>query len=140
MAGAFPRTLLDAERALVDFLLAEEFPGVRELRVQALGLEVRGLWRDLPTVVLLSVMDEDAPSAEVVHTVPVEARVKGADPPREVLLFVKGGRLDSIELVDYGGNEPPRLPAVDELEAPTVSAADAGIARRRPPRSASDPI
>lgn len=86
-------------------LLAENFPGSDELRAQARTVRVKGFWEDRPSIVLLEVMDPGAPRANVVHAVPVEAKVRDADPPQELLLFVKDGLLDSIELVDYAGND-----------------------------------
>jgi hypothetical protein len=100
-------------------LLSHDFRGVEELRIQARTARVRGLWEELPTIDLLEVAS-DAPRADVAFTVPIDARVRGADPPQEVLLFVKSGLLDSIELVDYGGTEPAGLPSPDQLETPTV--------------------
>jgi hypothetical protein len=123
VCSAFPRPLSDRESALLDLLLRDDFPGVEALRVQRETVRVKGLWRDLGGIVLLEVADAAAPRANVVHTVPVEARVRGADPPREVLLFVKQGALDSIELVDHSGNDPQELPDVRAVEAPTRNVA-----------------
>jgi hypothetical protein len=53
-------------------------------------------------------------------TVPVETCVREAEPHQEVLLFVKEGLLDGIEVVDYSGGEPELLPAVEAVEAPTI--------------------
>ena len=95
---------------------------------------VKGLWRDLCGSVLLEVADADAPPADVVHTVSVETRVRGAEPPREVLLFVKQGLLDSIELVDYSGNDPEELPDVRAVAVPMLNTAasdDRQAAKRR---------
>ena len=131
VSSSFPRSLSSHERALLDLLLAQDFSGVEELRAQARSVRVRGLHNDLPTIVLLEVVDSEAPRAAVAHTVPVEARVRGSDPPQEVLLFVKEGLLDSIELVDYGNAERPELPSVDAVEPPTVNGAS--VAPRRPP-------
>ncbi|HTU84334.1 MAG TPA: hypothetical protein VMF57_02100 [Solirubrobacteraceae bacterium] len=121
MSAAFPRPLSDREQALLDVLLAEQFSGVEALRVQAQSVRVRGLHEGLPTVVLLEVADRDAPRADVVHAVPVEAVVRGEG---ELLLFVKQGLLDSIELVTYAGDEPAELPTVEALERPWVKTAD----------------
>jgi hypothetical protein len=126
MSSPFPRALSDGERGLLDLLLAPEFPGVGALRAQRESVRVKGLWQNLGGIVMLEVCDADAPKADVVHTVPVETKVRGADPPHEVLLFVKQGRLDSIELVDYAGREPLELPAVETVERPTVNAATTG--------------
>ena len=102
-------------------MLAEDFPGVEALRVQRETVRVKGVWRGRGGIVLLDVGNADAPRAEVRHTVPVETRVRGADPPEELLLFVKDGLLDSIELVKGGGEEPLSLPDVSAVEPPTVS-------------------
>ena len=125
MSSEFPRPLSDRERALLELLLAEEFPGAAALRAQARTVRVRGLHEGLPTVVLLEA-DSDAPRAEVVHTVPVEAVVRGEG---ELLLFVKQGLLDSIELVTYGEVRPTELPSVGALERPWVKTA--GVQRPR---------
>jgi hypothetical protein len=55
--------------------------------------------------VLLEVADQRRPRAEVCAHSAVETRVPGADPPRDVLLLVKDGLLDSIELVAYGDDK-----------------------------------
>jgi len=83
-------------------------------------VRVRGLYEGLPTVVLLEVADLDAPKSEVVHAVPVEAVVRGEG---ELLLFIKQGLLDSIELVTYGDERPTELPTVGALERPWVKTA-----------------
>lgn len=112
------RPLSDRESALLDLLLGEDFPGVEALRVQRETVRVRDVRRERGSIVLLEVA-ADAPRAAVVHTVPVETRVRGSEPLKEVLLFVKQGVLDSIELVDYSGSEPEELPEVETLEPPT---------------------
>jgi hypothetical protein len=95
---------------------------------------VKGLWQDLGGIVLLEVCDENAPRAEVVHTVPVETPALSAGGSADVLLFVKGGRLDSIELVNHAGGEPVELPPVEAVKTPTVNRATAGA--RQTPRDA----
>lgn len=103
---SFPRELTESERSVLDLLLAEEFPGARELRVQAQAVRMKGYGDDVPSILLLEVVDDHAPRASVVHAVPVETRVRDAEPPQELLLFVKDWLLDSLELVDYGSREP----------------------------------
>lgn len=125
MGAAFPRPLSDRERSLLELLLAENFPA------QARAVRAKGLWEDRASILLLDVTDPNAPRANVVHTVPVETKVRDADPPQELLLFVKEGLLDSIELVDYSGNDPAGLPDAGAVEPPTVnSARTAGQAPR----------
>jgi len=132
VGGTFPRQLSDHERSLLEFLLAEDFPGVAELRAQARAVRVKGLWEGCPSVVLLEVTNRDAPRASVVHAVPVEARVRDAEPARELLLFVKDGLLESLEVVDYGSSSQSGLPAVDELEGPITNSTQV---KSRQPRS-----
>jgi hypothetical protein len=92
-----------------------------------LRVRARGLHEGLPTIVLLEVAAPDAPRAEVVHVVPVDAVVRGEG---ELLLFVKQGLLDSIELVAYGDERPSELPAVEALERPWVKSAGVQNLRR----------
>jgi hypothetical protein len=132
---SYPRPLNERERSVLDFLLSHDFPGVEALRVQAQSARVRGLGDELPTIVLLEV-DVDAPFAtEVAYTVPIDARVRDVEPPQEVLLFVKWGRLECIELVDYSLEEPHELPTPEGLETPTVyvPGREPAAARRRRP-------
>ena len=135
MGETFPRPLSDHERSLLEFLLAEDFPGADELRAQARAVRVKGLWERRPSVVLLDVTNRDAPRANVVHTLPVEARVRDAEPPRELLLFVKDGLLESLEVVDYDSSNQSGLPAVHELEGPVANSTQV---KSRQPRSLSD--
>ncbi|MFL5841317.1 MAG: hypothetical protein ACJ77Z_12785 [Thermoleophilaceae bacterium] len=110
MESGFPRPLTKREHEMLDLFLAQEFQGVEALREQARSVRVRGLHNGLEGVVLLGVQDDNAPRARVPHTIPVETRVRDAEPPQEVLLFVKEGLLNSIEVVDYSGGEPDFLP------------------------------
>jgi hypothetical protein len=71
---SFPRELTTLARSLLNRLLAEELPGADELRVQAEAVRVKGYGNDLSSSLLLEVVDDHAPQASVVHTVPVEAR------------------------------------------------------------------
>jgi hypothetical protein len=121
MESGFPRPLTKREQEMLDLFLSQEFQGVEALREQARSARVRGLHNGLEGVVLLGVQDANAPRARVPHTVPVETRVRDAEPPQEVLLFVKEGLLNSIEVVDYSGGEPDFLPAVEAVEAPTIN-------------------
>ncbi len=98
MGSGFPRALSDRERRLLDFLLAPDFVGAAQART----VRTRGLHANLATIVLLEVVDPAAPRATGQTSVPVETRVRGKDSPHEVLLVVKDGLLESIELVAYG--------------------------------------
>ena len=110
------RPLLPRERALLDLLLAEDFPGAPELRLQAASVRGR-LSNNDPTMVELQVVDPNAPRAEVITRVPVEAEVIGVTPPQEVLIHVVDGRLDCLELVTYG-TVLEELPDVASFDRP----------------------
>ena len=112
------RPLTDAEAAIVDFLLAADFPGVTELRVQRQQLLVHGLWRDLPGAVIFDRSDRYAPRTYEASGTPVHARVKGSD--LEVVLFAAMGVLDCITVMDQAGNPQSFLPAIEDLDAPSV--------------------
>ena len=126
----FPRPVSARERSLLDFLLAEDFPGAEALRTQAQTVRVKGLGEGLPSIVLSEVADGSAPRANVRHTVPVEAAVRDVDPPQELLLYVKNGFLDSIELVD-SGTDQSELPLAATLETPTANSGSAPHRRQR---------
>lgn len=112
---AYPRALSAAEEALLQALLSYDFPGAAELRSQLPSVRVRGLSLDDPHVPLFEVADPKAPRAQVSDIVPIQARVRDADPPIEILLFVKDGLLDSLEVVDYGSKTRRPLPGPDEI-------------------------
>lgn len=72
------RPLEPRERALVDPLIAEDFPGATELRVEANAVLCR-LYNVDPTLLELRVADPVAPRALVITRVPVEAKTINAD-------------------------------------------------------------
>jgi cold shock protein len=79
-------------------------------------VEVVGGWDDEPTIELHVAADEPR-LAEVENVPPVEASTR--DGLFSVLLFVRDGMLDIIELVDNtGGGMPNELPAPSELADP----------------------
>ena len=121
MESAFPRALTPVERGILDFLLAADFQGVRELREQAKTAVVTGLC-DCGCPSFNLAVDASCAAADAVH-LPVEARGrKTGDDYVELLLFVVDGLLVGIELLFYG--EPPReLPSLDAFDAPIVRTA-----------------
>ncbi len=110
------RPLLPRERALLDLLLAEDFPGAPQLRRQSASVRGR-LWNDDPTFVELHVADSDAPRATVVARVPVEAETIHETPPQQLLVHVVEGLLDCLELVTYG-TEMEELPDPTAFDRP----------------------
>jgi hypothetical protein len=106
------RPLTGRERATLDFLLSQDFPGAPELRAQTSSAWVSGRCGCGCPTVHLSV-DAAAQVATVSSTIPVEAVVSDS-PGDSVLLFVKGGHLDSLEYV-WIGSAPREFPTPDRL-------------------------
>jgi hypothetical protein len=111
-----PRPLTELERAVLDHLLSAEFAGVEALREQVEHVQVERDAEGSPTIDLV-VRNEVAPRANVVDRVPVEAWSKlpyDSDDFIQVLLFVDGGLLTSLELVWYK-HLPEEFPPPSEL-------------------------
>ena len=106
-----PRPLKAQERALVEFLRSADFPGRDELRSQLNSVEAVGMCEcGCGTVSVL--VKSSVPRATCREPVPVEAHGDEI----EVLLFVRGGLLTSLEIVDYGDKRPLPYPRPDELK------------------------
>jgi|SRR5215467_13329491 len=107
---AHARPLRREERALLEFLLAADFPGKEILASQSANLEVvRECDCGCGTVNFRGA--ESAPQASVREPIPVEAYGVGV----EVLLFVRGGYLRSLEVVHHGDPVSASYPAVEKL-------------------------
>lgn len=107
-----PSTQLnERERTALDYLISAEFPGAVELRAQARGLRVRE--RKGATLTVFE-RNASAPRADVRAVVPVEAHTRD-ERPWQLLLFVKEGFLDSLELVTFDVGTAYELPTVEEL-------------------------
>ncbi len=109
-----PRPLADDERAVLDRLLSESFPGVERLREQADRLQVVGRC-DCGCPTIYFQIPPAMPSDAVAHPAPVEGRVETADPPADVLLFVRNGALSTLEYVCYGDNAPGSWPPAAQI-------------------------
>lgn len=103
------------ERRLLDGLLAHDFPGVDELRVQARVVHARkGCTCGCGTIDLVP-MGNDPPRSEATSPVPTEGTVldtSGVD-IGGLLLFLTDGLLGSLEVYAY--NEPLPLPMIDNV-------------------------
>ena len=95
--GAYldPRELKLNERELLEFMLTAEFPGKGELLMQMDALKVVG---DCGCGTIDLQVDPVRPRAKTREPIAVEAHGSGL----EVLLFVREGRMVSLEVVDYG--------------------------------------
>jgi hypothetical protein len=118
-----PRPLSPRESEILDFLLGADFPGVETLRTQARTARVVGQCECGCATVYLAVDPALPVASEVAQFDAVDAQSRSVcdwDPPRELILFVKEGRLSSIEIVWYGDAPIPDFPPVDTFEAPTA--------------------
>ena len=107
-----PRPLTGTEQALLDVLLAHDFPGAPVLREQATAVTATpGCSCGCGTLDL-----HVAPSAPTVAAggpAPVEGTIRGADgrPVGGVLLFVEDGRLARLDVTSHGDPLPVPDPA-----------------------------
>ncbi|WP_370968541.1 hypothetical protein [Amycolatopsis sp. cg9] len=104
------RSLTPDERAVLDVLLAGDFPGAVELRVQAATAQVSGSCGcGCPTVCL--VVDDATPTAEITERAAVEADV----PDGGLIVFVDEGRLSCLEYWTVEDEPPAAFPAPDQI-------------------------
>jgi hypothetical protein len=105
------RPLSERERELLDFMLTADFPGRDELRTQASRAEV--CWEcDCGCGTVNFELKEPCTRALAREPIPVEAYREFLD----VLLFVRGGFLSSLEIVDYLDQRPVKYPSPKELK------------------------
>lgn len=136
-----PRPLTIEEQAALRHVLGADFRGAERLRGQVEHARVSGRCLcGCPTVdfvvdrgaaraaqgLVESENDDTAVvprSDEPPWILVSEARLKGADPPQEVLLFASvAGWLASLELVTYSDRPPDHFPPAGELSDPIVHA------------------
>ena len=112
----FPRPLTSTERDVLDRLLAPDFPGVEELRIQAQTAVVIGTCPcGCPSYDV--VVADDAPRGMVVNPIPsggLSAEI--VNPPdgvavmSEVMLWARDGILGGTEIIAYGADTPTEWP------------------------------
>jgi hypothetical protein len=124
-----PRPLNHDEHAILGFLLQPELDGVEQLRAQVPGAIVVGKCDcGCPTIDIE--VDTNAPSSGLAGPLsPVGARVspESDEPIGDVILFLKDGRLSSLEYVYYTDQPPDRWPTLDRLSTIEIDlAADPG--------------
>jgi hypothetical protein len=109
--GRTPRPLRRDERALLDGLLAREFPGVAELRVQAReAMAAPGCPCGCGTVDLH--VPDGAPASSADSPTPLGGTVldAGGEPVGMLLLFLEHGRLSVLEVCSFDDPLPLPLP------------------------------
>jgi hypothetical protein len=111
-----PRPLLHEERDLLSFLLQAGFPGVQALRSQIEHTTVVSRCGcGCPSVSLLVDKDKTEPTISYDDIIPVEGLPAEEPTGPAVLLFVRDGYLDDLELMYLSDTPPPDWPALSEL-------------------------
>jgi hypothetical protein len=111
-----PQPLSIEQRAVLDFLLVKDFKGRDELAAQAETVRTSGSSCDCGCPSFSLDPDRTLPAAVVDDTVPVEAHGPARDgSPIGVLLFVRDGYLDELEIFGYAETPPPELPDTQRL-------------------------
>jgi hypothetical protein len=102
------------ERAVVELILANEFPGAAELRAQIGFVQVVARWGVDTASVDLLVLEGSPRSSKVEGVIPVDATVadQSGSPFGEILLWVTDGHLSAIEYAWYGDEPPGALPDI----------------------------
>jgi hypothetical protein len=115
-----PRSLGARERDVLDFLLAGDFPGARELREQARHAEVVGCCDCGGPTIDLAIDQARARPADVAYRVPVSAHAAGTRLFEILLLVDDDGWIESLEYVDHTGAPPDRMPRCSALGPPSA--------------------
>lgn len=102
------RALSEAERAILEVMLAEDFPGAAELRQQLDAVVVSGVCGCGCPSVNLEVRG-DVPVAEVTSRTPINADVEG-DPGGGMIVFVDDGLLSCLEYYGVDDSPPAAFP------------------------------
>jgi hypothetical protein len=124
----FPRPLTGREAETLEFMLSAGFPGDEVLREQA----ARALVIEQCTCGCATIdfgLESDAPVAPEIQGAPlIQARARDMDEhPVELMLFVRDGRLSSLEIVWYDESQMTgEFPAPEFWRAPMASSGYAG--------------
>lgn len=115
MTTTKPRNLNEAERSLLEYLLAQwRIVGARELEAQVDSVRVVG---GLPTLLDLQVSGNAAKVDVADGPIPVRAFVIGpnGEVEGEILVWVKDGYLSGIEYAWYTDEAPSGIPSTDRI-------------------------
>jgi hypothetical protein len=130
----FPRPLTGREAETLEFMLSASFPGDGALRAQAAGaVVIEQCTCGCATIDFGS--DADAPVAPGLAGAPlVQTRARDMDEhPVSLMLFVRDGRLASLEIVWYDESQmTAEFPPPEFWEPPTASSGHDDRADRRP--------
>ncbi|MCX2952129.1 hypothetical protein [Lentzea sp. NEAU-D7] len=111
-----PRPIAPSERAVLERILALDFPGAATLRAQLDHVRVLKPWYEGSASLDLST---GGPAAEVADGVlPVDAQVhESGELTGEILLWITDGRLSAVEYAWVTDEPPTRLPPADQVTA-----------------------
>jgi hypothetical protein len=113
------RELTSEERALLDRLLGEPFPGRDEIKSQLSRAQVRSTDADGS----LETRPQSGARAKVVHRIPVEATYSDVDGiPVQILLHVVDGKVSELEIYKVDGSAIQRRPSASELNVSHANA------------------
>jgi len=112
-----PRPLSPSESGILERILSADFPGSHDLRQQIRSVQVSAKCRSCPSIVF-EITDKAAmPKAEVERTIPIEAEGNDLDGVKlHILIFIKGGYLDEMEIFREDLGKIQRLPLPENLE------------------------
>ena len=115
-----PRAMTERESAVLGFLLSLDDPRLAPLREQAKVARVTARWDCCATIEF----DVDRASAHPATGLPspaVETQTvdrSDANSAFDLILFLDGGWLKTLELVPYGKQPPTEFPTVDTFDPP----------------------
>ena len=117
-----PRPLTDEEHRVLDLLLAATFEGVEPLRAQSRVVQVVGRCKCGCPSIDLAVSVEAPRSIRADGLVPVELNVApiAEEPPGQVILFVRDGKLSYLEYVFYDDRPPVAWPDSARLSSVSI--------------------
>lgn len=119
----YPRPPTSREREVLAYLLAVDFPGVEALREQAAVASVTARCPCGCASIDISVAPNSASHAVTTEPIPVEAQTRedyGGE-TLSLLLFVRDGWMEGLEIVYYGRLHPVRVSSLNGLRASNSS-------------------
>jgi hypothetical protein len=132
-AGEPARELNSDERRILHLLLSPEFEGVQELRWQSDNAVVVGRCLCGCPTIDIDVRSISPPVPISGPLSPFEAKVSAEEDemPGEIILFVRGGLISSMEYVYYSDTAPSEWPSSGRMSVIERPRSNTGSARRK---------
>lgn len=114
----YPRPLTTLEHQVIRAILVDGCPGVAELRAQLDSAKVSAKWQPSGSPSIDLDISADLPTAQVANGVlPVDAHVydEAENYVGELLVWLSGGRLSSLEFAWVTDEMPLSLPPVSSI-------------------------